>query len=374
LDIGLGATIICCITLRRRNYMHEKLTHPFITERIVSLPRLILFTLALVSALLVTQIGSFEVNGSTLATSSKDATRSVRENAQHSKPAKSSGKDDKRTKGESQFTTFDGARIHYVNYNRDSGARGKGKAKAGNDEEALVLIHGWTMNIDNWRDQIPAFTNRSRVLAIDLVGHGQSDKPQAVYTMDYFARAVEAVMRHAKVKRAVLVGHSMGTPIARQFYRKYPEKTLAIVIVDGALRPFGDKAMMDKMIAGLRVPTYNDTIGQMFGMMMGPGLPAEAQERIKASTLKTPQYVLVSAMEGMADTTIYADDKINVPVLAIMAKNPFFPPNLEEVYRTLIPNLEFYMWDGVGHFLMMEKPKEFNEAVLAFLDKNKLLN
>ena len=278
-----------------------------------------------------------------------------------------------RIEAESRFTKLDGARIHYMNYNRDSGARGKGKGKAGNDEEALVLIHGWTMNVDNWRDQILPLTKRNRVIALDFPGHGQSDKPKVTYTMDYFARAVDAVMRDAKVKRAVLVGHSMGTPIARQFYRKYPDKTLGIVIVDGALKPFGDKALMDKMIGGLRAPTYQNTISQMFGMMMGPGLPAEAQERIKGSTLKTPQYVLVSAMEGMADTTIYADDKINVPVLAVMAKNPFFPPNLEEVYRTLIPNLEFYMWDGVGHFLMMEKPKEFNEAVLAFLDKNKLL-
>lgn len=286
-------------------------------------------------------------------------------------PSTSTAKDE--PTGQSRFTTLDGARIHYVNYNRDSGARGKGKAKAGNDEEALVLIHGWTMNAEHWRDQVPAFTNRNRVLAIDLPGHGQSDKPQVAYTMEYFARAVDAVMRDAKVKRAVLMGHSMGTPIARQFYRKYPEKTLAIVIVDGALKPFGDKAMMDKMIAGLRVPTYKDTMDQMFGMMTGPGLSAEAKERIKTSSSNTSQHVLVSAMEGMADATIYADDKINVPVLAVMAKNPFFPPNLEQVYRTLIPNLEFYTWDGVGHFLHMERPQEFNQAVVAFLDKNKLL-
>ena len=88
------------------------------------------------------------------------------------------------------------------------------------------------------------------MIAIDLPGHGQSDKPQVTYSMDYFARAVEAVMNDAKAKRAVLVGHSMGTPVARQFYRKYPQKTLAIVIVDGVLRPLGDKAMMDRMIEG----------------------------------------------------------------------------------------------------------------------------
>jgi pimeloyl-ACP methyl ester carboxylesterase len=211
------------------------------------------------------------------------------------------------------------------------------------------------------------------VIAIDLPGHGQSDKPQLSYTMDLFARAVDAVLQDAKVKRAVLVGHSMGTPIARQFYRKYPDKTLAIVIVDGALRPLGDKAMMDKMLAGFRGPNYKDALAQLFAMMMGPKLSAEAKDRIRASYLNTPQHVLVSAMEGMADTSIYADDKINVPVFAVMAKNPFFPPDIEQQYMVLAPNLDFQMWEGVGHFIMIEKPKEFNEAMVVFLDKNKLL-
>ena len=271
----------------------------------------------------------------------------------------SSTKNEKSQTAESHWTTLDGMRIHYVNY-------GKGS-------EALVLIHGWTCNLDNWRDQFPDFAKRNRVIAIDLPGHGQSDKPQITYSMDLFARAVEAVMRDAKVKRAVLVGHSMGTPVARQFYRKYPQKTLAIVIVDGALRPFGDKAMMDRFIAGFRGPNYKQTGTQMFAAMMGPNLSVEAQERIKASFLNTPQYVLASAMEGMADASIWGEDKINVPVLAIMAKNPFYPPNMEASYRGIASNLEFQMWEGVGHFIMMEKPKEFNAAVLAFLDKNKLL-
>ena len=268
-------------------------------------------------------------------------------------------KAEKSVTGKSHSARLDGARIHYVNY-------GKGS-------DALVLIHGWTCNLDNWRDQIPDFAKRNRVIAIDLPGHGQSDKPQITYSMDLFARAVDAVMRDAKVKRAVLVGHSMGTPIARQFYRKYPEKTLAIVIVDGPLRPFGDKAMMDRMIAGFRGLDYREVTTKMFAGMAGPNLSAEARERINASTRNTPQYVLVSAMEGMADPSIWGEDKINVPVLAIMSKNPFYPPNVEESYRGIALNLDFQMWDGVGHFIMMEKPKQFNEAVLAFLDKNKLL-
>jgi pimeloyl-ACP methyl ester carboxylesterase len=259
---------------------------------------------------------------------------------------------------ETKWATLDGAKIHYVNY-------GKGS-------DALIFIHGWTCSIDHWRYQLPEFAKRNRVIAIDLPGHGESDKPQVTYSMDLFARAVEAVMRDAKAKRAVLVGHSMGTPVARQFYRKYPDKTLAIVIVDGPLRPFGDKALMDGLIAGFRAPNYKDNVTQMLGMMMGH-LPPDAVERIKTPSVKTPQHVIVGAMEGMADPSIWGDDKINVPVLAIMANNPFFGADLERTYRGLAPNLEFQIWDGVGHFIMIEKPTEFNAALLAFLDKNKLL-
>ena len=123
--------------------------------------------------------------------------------------------------GTSHFAKLDDTRVHYVNYG------------AGSD--ALVLIHGWTCSVGHWRDQITDFSKRNRVIAIDLPGHGKSDKPETTYSMDLFARAVDAVLQDAKVNRAVLMGHSMGTPVARQFYRKYPQKTLAIVIVDGAL-------------------------------------------------------------------------------------------------------------------------------------------
>jgi pimeloyl-ACP methyl ester carboxylesterase len=266
---------------------------------------------------------------------------------------------DKSANGQSRFATLDGARVHYVNY-------GKGS-------EALVLIHGWTQNIDAWRDNISDFAMRNRVIAIDLPGHGQSDKPQITYSMDLFARAVDAVLRDAKVKRAVLAGHSMGTPVARQFYRKYPGKTLAIVIVDGSLRPFADKAMMDRLIGGFRAPNYRESVSQMLTAISGPNLSVDVRERIKASAMNTPQHVLVSAMEGMADPAIWGEDKINGPALAIMARNPFNPPNVEESFRAIAPNLEFQMWEGVGHFIMMEKPKEFNAAVIQFLDKNKLL-
>jgi pimeloyl-ACP methyl ester carboxylesterase len=130
---------------------------------------------------------------------------------------------------------------------------------------------------------------------------------------------------------------------------------------------------MDGFIAGFRGPNYKETGKQMFAFMAGPNLSAELKEQIQASFLNTPQHVIVSAMEGMADDSIWGQDKINVPVLAILAKTPFWPADTEQFYRSIAPNLDFQMFEGVGHFLMMEKPKQFNDAVISFLDKNSLL-
>jgi pimeloyl-ACP methyl ester carboxylesterase len=253
---------------------------------------------------------------------------------------------------------MDGSRIHYKSI--------------GGGREAVVFVHGWTCNMNFWRAQVPHFAARGRVIAIDLPGHGSSDKPQVTYSMDLFARAINAVLADAKVDRAVLVGHSMGTPVIRQFYRKYPEKTRALVIVDGGLRPFGNKAQMEMFIAPLRGPNYKEAAGRFVDGMLGPVKSAELRKEIRDSMLSTPQHVAIGAMDGMADETIWGEDKINVPVLAVLAKSPFWPADNEQFFRRLAPNLDYQMWDGVSHFLMMEKPAEFNQAVAAFMAKYKL--
>lgn len=259
---------------------------------------------------------------------------------------------------EARDAKLDGHRVHYETH--------------GVGREALVFVHGWTCNLKFWNRQVPAFATRTRVIVVDLPGHGQSDKPELAYNMDLFARAVDAVLVDAGVDRAVLVGHSMGTPVVRQFYRKYPQKTLALVIVDGPLQPFGDRKMMEQFIAPLRGPGYKDVAARFIDSMFGPNATPELRAEVKNSMLNTPQVVAVSAMEGMADESIWGQDKINVPALAIVAKSGV-PANAETGYRTIAPKLEYQAWESVGHFIMMEKPAEFNEALGGFLTRNGLL-
>jgi len=257
----------------------------------------------------------------------------------------------------SHFAKYGRTKVHYQ-------SSGKG-------QEALIFVHGWTCDANFWRGQVGAFP-ATRVVALDLPGHGRSDKPRVDYTMDYFARSIEAVMRDAGIKRAALVGHSMGTPVIRQFYRLYPEKTLGLVIVDGALRLMLPKEQMEQFAGRLR-NDYRAVAPQMVdGMLMPLKIPTLKGE-IRRAMLSTPDYVAISAMEGMSDEKVYEKDGINVPLLAILAKSPFWPPDTEQFLRTLAPRLEFYLWPDVSHFLMMEKPREFNQTVQAFLSKNRLL-
>ncbi|HEY7546788.1 MAG TPA: alpha/beta hydrolase [Blastocatellia bacterium] len=257
------------------------------------------------------------------------------------------------------FANLDGSRVHYRNY-------GKG-------DEAIVFVHGWTCNMSFWGGQWYVFERLKRTILIDLPGHGMSDKPQINYSMDLFARAIKAVLDDAKVKRAVLVGHSMGTPVIRQFYRKYPKETVALVIVDGGLRPFADKKMMDAFIAPLRAPNYQEAAGKFVDAMLAPVSSPKLREEIKRSMLATPQHVAVSAMDAMADPAVWGEDKINVPVLAVLAKSPFWPADNETFYRSLAPDMDYQMWDGVSHFLMMEKPDEFNRSLATFLVRIKFI-
>jgi pimeloyl-ACP methyl ester carboxylesterase len=257
----------------------------------------------------------------------------------------------------SKFVDFGGVKVHYKDV-------GKGK-------NALVFVHCWTCSADFWRQSINAFPDY-RVVALDLPGHGQSDKPQIDYSMEYFAKAVEAVMKDAGIKKAVLAGHSMGTPVIRQFYRLYPEKTLGLVVVDGALRPMSTREQERQYLAFLRA-NYKANAPQMINAMLQPMTDEKLKQEILAAMTATPEHVALSAMAGMMDEKIWTDDKIDVPVLAILGQSPYWKPETAEIYRSIAPNLDFRMWQGVSHFLMMERPQVFNQSVRFFITKNKLL-
>ena len=121
-----------------------------------------------------------------------------------------------------QSVLFEGIEVSYLD-------------EGGKDALPVVFIHGWACSGDFWRFQVSALRERFRVIAVDLPGFGESGKPHdRPYTLQFFARAVKAVLDHAGVKRPVLAGHSMGYGIAVQFLADYPGEARGVCNVDGA--------------------------------------------------------------------------------------------------------------------------------------------
>ena len=255
----------------------------------------------------------------------------------------------------------EGLKVHYESY-------GKGS-------EAVVFIHGWTCDLTFWRAQAPLY-EKQRALLIDLPGHGESGKPDVAYTQERFARAIDAVMKDAKVDRAVLVGHSMGGTVAFTFARMFPAKSKALVLVD-AYVPKTPKdeaeraknaARLQPFVAAFRTPAYRQTAaGMVEGMFSARTTPA-MREEIKSKMAAAPQHVMASAMEGMfAAEGPKPGETFPLPVLVIVAAGPSRAGD-EAVLRTVFPNLRKYeAWDGAGHFLMMESPERFNTLLGEFL-------
>ena len=263
----------------------------------------------------------------------------------------------------SHFANYGTNRIHYL-------TAGKGK-------QTIVFVHGWSCNSGFWREQLPGFADKARLILVDLPGHGRSDKPQTRYTPDFFAGAVLAVMRDVHVDQAVLVGHSLGTAVICRVYAQSPTMVAALVVVDGFLRRRKmPPEEAEKYVSRYRAADYRDQMARfVHGVFAGKGTEA-LQDRVLSEMLQTPQHVIVSAMEEplvAADQPDWDLQKVDVPLLVIRARSPMWGDEDEKYVATLSSRTDYHVMDGVGHFLMLEKPAEFNAALTDMLGKVNLI-
>jgi pimeloyl-ACP methyl ester carboxylesterase len=246
--------------------------------------------------------------------------------------------------------SVDGANVHWT-------SKGSGPA--------IIFVHGWTCDESSWQGQVPALSERYRVITLDLPGHGKSDLPKdGKFSMELFARAVEAVRSEAKVERAVFVGHSMGTPVIRHYATMYPARVAGLVLVDGLVQ-----------VAGITQPITPPPLSGAEGLkvrenfvrsMFGPATTPKLQEHILEMTLATKEPTAAGAFAATWDPSWVKNDPITVPVLGIYAAKPV--ADRASISR-IFPKVEYHEIPGTAHFLMMEKPDEFNQLLTAFVRK-----
>lgn len=262
----------------------------------------------------------------------------------------------------SRFARFDGLRVHYESH----GAGG----------EALVFIHGWACDLTFWRGQEALYDHPNRrALLIDLPGHGSSDKPHRRYPIEFFARAVEAVMRDAHTERGVLIGHSLGGPIAYAFLREFPEKAAALVLVDafvsrhmaGPADRAATAAHFAKIARSLQGAAGERNFAERVESCFTPQTPAALRAEIRAKMAATPKYVRIAALSSISSLRPPPDDEtFDLPAIAIQAAEPGTQARFE-LMRSIFPRMQLNRWEGAGHFLMLEDPQRFNGEIEQFL-------
>jgi pimeloyl-ACP methyl ester carboxylesterase len=237
----------------------------------------------------------------------------------------------------------------------------------GQGDTALVFLHGWSGNRSWWEHQLTAFTNDYLVVAYDQAGHGESGKNRELWDFDTFARDVQAVVSGLKINRAILVGHSMGGPIALRAASLMPGVIIAVVGVDtlqnADYRPPAEQIHAFK--EGMRT-NFSETVRFGIRGMLPGNTDTNLLERISAGAEKQEPRIATAIMSNLLSLNIGKLLKeARVPVRCINATagtTVFGIPTDTELNRRHA-DFQALLMTGVGHFPMLERPEEFNQKL-----------
>ncbi len=253
----------------------------------------------------------------------------------------------------SQMVAFEGFRIHYD----DLGA----------GEPTLVLVHGWASDTRAWTPQIEEWSKTWRLLVVDLPGHGASDAPTSPYSMELFADSVAAVLDHAGVDCAVLVGHSNGGTVVTRFAQRHPLRTLGLVVVDGSMRLAMPREIGEQIFAQFAEESWKDTLRGMLAGMPNEDLSTDEVEFLVTMATDQTWEAARGGYEAAFAEDAYADTPIEAPVLAVMTPSPLWTSDYRAEVTMVAPNVEYVEID-TQHWIQFERPEELRALVGDFVD------
>jgi pimeloyl-ACP methyl ester carboxylesterase len=239
--------------------------------------------------------------------------------------------------------------------------------EAGSGMPPVVLVHGWCCDHTFMAPQFAHFRRGHRVVAVDLRGHGQSDRPQQAYTIPTFADDLAWLCRELTIERPVVIGHSMGGAIALELAAQRPEVPSAIVLLDTAVLPMPDAwAGVQPVIVSLHTAGYRDVMRQFIAdAFFLPTDDLHRKAQIIDAMLAPPQHVLASTFEGIfAWDAAAAAGRCRVPTLYVASTRP---RGDVARFRELCPHLVQGQVVSSGHFVQLEVPEQVHAMIDRFL-------
>lgn len=233
----------------------------------------------------------------------------------------------------------------------------------GKGEPALVFVHGWCCDRTYWEKQIPYFSKHYKVVTLDLAGHGESAMGRKKYTLQAFGEDVAAVVKNLDLKKVILIGHSMGGPITALAAPKLPNRVIGVVGVDtfNNIEFKLTEEMKNMFIKPLREDFVKATRNFINMYMFTADADPVLKDKILKDMSSSPPEVGIGAMEEMFKEDMPAAlDGAKVPVHCINSDQ--FPTNVESIKRHTV-SFKMKILPKTGHFLMLEKPAEFNKLL-----------
>lgn len=251
-------------------------------------------------------------------------------------------------------------------------------ALAGASGPPVVLIHGHSLDLRQWDEQVPALTAAGfRVIRYDVRGHGRSTAPPTGYTWENYAADLRELLDRVNVRAAHLVGLSMGGGIALQFAVDLPAHVLSLTLVDSALPGFTYSDEFSRQIEALVAAVRADGPRAAFDRLwlthpLFDGLRRfpDRFQRVREMVLAYPaaDYREGALPAGYAPDVIDRLHEIKAPTLAVVGERDIADFRLvADVLAENLPRARKLVLPDCGHLAPIEQPDAFNEALIAFL-------
>jgi pimeloyl-ACP methyl ester carboxylesterase len=260
------------------------------------------------------------------------------------------------------INSFDGVRLSFDN--------------KGTGDITLILVHGWSNTRIIWDDQISHFSEKYKVIAVDLPGFGKSGNNRSEWTIESYGEDISSIIQQLNLKKAVLVGFSLGAPIVIEAANKMPDQVIGVILVDALqdvemkipapMAQFIDSTMMDlvnnytkeKLIEGGYFKKNVDSAFQRVVAFLEGASHVGWRES------------LANLIRWQNENCTNSIKTIKAPIIAI---NSDQQPTKVEAFRRYVPAFKAKIVQDVGHLIMWDNPAAFNrlleESIKEFIEE-----
>jgi len=256
--------------------------------------------------------------------------------------------------------SFDGVSISFDN-------KGKG-------ETTIILVHGWSNTRSIWDAQVSHFSEKYRVIAVDLPGFGKSGNNRSEWTIASYGEDISTIIQQLNLKKVVLVGFSLGAPIVIEAANKVPDHVIGVVLVDDLqevemqipppMAHYLDSVMMDL----INNPTKEKLVGGGFFKKNVDSAYHRVVSFLEGASHIGWRESLAGRIKWQNERCTNSIKAVKSPIIAI---NSDLQPTNVEAFRKYAPTFKTKIIEDVGHLIMWDNTEEFNrlleESIQEFL-------